>query len=428
MWLIDGETGTVYGHAMAVSETELYIQPLVEIFKDIRSQEGISLKLASPFGLLANLAKTFYAPGGLNLDASRYARLAIDSRVIALSSEQASTTRILRHFQKLHLGPVDIEIFVKILMRTGSNLRENLPMMLERGQKATLGTDAVRVQVLLDQMLELMKRENDKDHEEGQNSGSSEFIGFMKDSSPADEEDSTKRPNARKGLQFLDDFRASRRSLSDSSTERQADNAAMRGSNTQGAIARAYNWMRQKFRSSDALEEFEIVMLGLPGSGKTDLLKHLAGEHAAKDSLSTTGFTMKRIKREDGVLKLWEISSDERFRLHWKRFCIGAAVIVFVANSYEEGRLSDARTELQKLMQEDSLQGIPLLVLSNETPGRLSGRKLSLDEVVEDLSAREPQVALGRKVFAYAIDGGKRHQAEVVVTFLLSISKQLAGV
>lgn len=202
-------------------------------------QKGINLKLASAFGLLANLAEIFHRDG-LEIDGSRYARAAFKREVIALSSEPASMIRIFESFPDLRPG--DTEILVKMLMRTGRQVRDNLPQLFGESQRAVLGDD-VRVQLLLDHLLQVVTQD-DKDHDseqEGQGLNPSEIMGFLNDSSLAHGEDSRGSPEIREGLQVLSDIGARLRALSRSSSKGSTGKLGTGRLNGCGAPARAYN-------------------------------------------------------------------------------------------------------------------------------------------------------------------------------------------
>jgi ADP-ribosylation factor-like protein 8 len=53
----------------------------------------------------------------------------------------------------------------------------------------------------------------------------------------------------------------------------------------------------------------------------------------------------------------------------WERYCRGVNAIIFVVNRYDWDALPTAREELHLLMENESLRGIPLLVLRTEGNG-----------------------------------------------------------
>lgn len=124
-----GSSGTVYGHIMAATDEHAYIQPLTDIFKAISEQASkimggiqssipVEVKLASPFGQLAELARACY-PGVTEL-AVECARQALQPEVLSRSSETSGISTVLEYIQKDHM--LDLDIIVQLLIRTGRQL------------------------------------------------------------------------------------------------------------------------------------------------------------------------------------------------------------------------------------------------------------------------------------------------------------------
>src|SRR6478736_1156058 len=86
-WVVSINNRTAYGHIMAVTSDDVLIQPLVDIFQDIQHQKKLDVKIASPFGQLANLAKHYYFSDEHHLAVS-LARKALDPGVISQSTER----------------------------------------------------------------------------------------------------------------------------------------------------------------------------------------------------------------------------------------------------------------------------------------------------------------------------------------------------
>uniref|UniRef100_A0A0D2Y9D4 Uncharacterized protein n=1 Tax=Fusarium oxysporum (strain Fo5176) TaxID=660025 RepID=A0A0D2Y9D4_FUSOF len=98
-WVVNINNRTAYGHIMAVTSDDVLIQPLVDIFQDIQNQKKLDVKIASPFGQLANLAKHYYFSHEHRLAVS-LARKALDPGVISQSTEGPQVTAMLQGFMK----------------------------------------------------------------------------------------------------------------------------------------------------------------------------------------------------------------------------------------------------------------------------------------------------------------------------------------
>lgn len=67
-----------------------------------------------------------------------------------------------------------------------------------------------------------------------------------------------------------------------------------------------------------------------------------------------------------------------RFRPLWERYCRGVQAIVYVVDAADYDSIDVAAKELQALLEKQSLDGIPLLVLGNKNdmPGALGTHQL----------------------------------------------------
>lgn len=84
----------------------------------IQSSIPVEVKLALPFGQLAELARAYY-PGVPEL-AVECARQALQPEVLSRSSETSGISTILEYIQKDHM--LDLDIIVQLLIRTGRQL------------------------------------------------------------------------------------------------------------------------------------------------------------------------------------------------------------------------------------------------------------------------------------------------------------------
>uniref|UniRef100_A0A8B9JSL7 ADP-ribosylation factor-like protein 15 n=1 Tax=Astyanax mexicanus TaxID=7994 RepID=A0A8B9JSL7_ASTMX len=97
--------------------------------------------------------------------------------------------------------------------------------------------------------------------------------------------------------------------------------------------------------------EYDVVCIGLTGSGKTSLLSKLCSE--ATDSIvPTTG-------------QIWNARADS-IKKYWSRYYQGSQGVVFVLDSASSDEdLEVARTELHSALQHPQLCTLPFLILAN---------------------------------------------------------------
>nr|XP_044994976.1 ADP-ribosylation factor-like protein 15 isoform X2 [Jaculus jaculus] len=94
-----------------------------------------------------------------------------------------------------------------------------------------------------------------------------------------------------------------------------------------------------------ARPEYDLVCIGLSGSGKTSLLLRLCSE-SPENVVSTTG--------------------ADNIRKYWSRYYQGSQGVIFVLDSASsEGDLETARNELHSALQHPQLCTLPFLILAS---------------------------------------------------------------
>lgn len=133
----------------------------------------------------------------------------------------------------------------------------------------------------------------------------------------------------------------------------------------------------------------DILMLGLNGSGKTGIVNSLSGDPAESIRPTfaptfTSGTNLSRGLKGVNV-GIWEFSGDERFRHDWSTSHLVQEVqaFMFVVDSFDVGRITEARQYLFTALQSPKVMGLPVLILANKQD--LSGA-LSPQEVAEKFS------------------------------------------
>ncbi|XP_072353154.1 ADP-ribosylation factor-like protein 15 isoform X3 [Scyliorhinus torazame] len=111
--------------------------------------------------------------------------------------------------------------------------------------------------------------------------------------------------------------------------------------------------------------EYDVVCVGLTGSGKSSLLTQLCSENT--DSIiPTTGFSIKAVPFQNAILNVKELGGAENIRKYWSRYYQGSQGVVFVLDSASsEDDLETARNELHSALQHPQLCTLPFLILAN---------------------------------------------------------------
>merc|ERR1719181_2755847 len=112
-------------------------------------------------------------------------------------------------------------------------------------------------------------------------------------------------------------------------------------------------------------QEAKILMLGLDNSGKTTALKKLAGEEI-QNITPTQGFNIKSVSVAGFKLNVWDIGGQKHIRPYWKNYYANNDAIIYMVDSADKRRSDEAAEELQSLMEEEQLAGVPTLVFANK--------------------------------------------------------------
>eukprot|EP00747_Dinoflagellata_sp_TGD_P027701 gnl/TRDRNA2_/TRDRNA2_132765_c0_seq1.p1 gnl/TRDRNA2_/TRDRNA2_132765_c0~~gnl/TRDRNA2_/TRDRNA2_132765_c0_seq1.p1 ORF type:complete len:182 (+),score=57.00 gnl/TRDRNA2_/TRDRNA2_132765_c0_seq1:88-633(+) len=112
-------------------------------------------------------------------------------------------------------------------------------------------------------------------------------------------------------------------------------------------------------------KEARILVLGLDNAGKTTILKKLSEEDITH-IMPTQGFNIKSLVHEGFKLNVWDIGGQKTIRPYWSNYFESTDALVYVIDSSDRRRLEESGTELNELLAEDKLGGIPLLVFANK--------------------------------------------------------------
>ena len=120
-----------------------------------------------------------------------------------------------------------------------------------------------------------------------------------------------------------------------------------------------------KLKSFFSSKEMEIVLVGLENSGKTTLSSQLSfGKPSNKGP--TMGLDIRTFQKDKVTMKVWDIGGQKQYRSEWGKYAIGSDAIIFVVDSSDFERVSLAKEELHKMLDDKMLNGVPILVVGNK--------------------------------------------------------------
>ncbi len=119
------------------------------------------------------------------------------------------------------------------------------------------------------------------------------------------------------------------------------------------------------FQRLVAKKHVRILMVGLDGAGKTSILYKLKmGESVA--TLPTVGFNVESIEHKNVHFTVWDVGGQDKIRPLWRHYYSTTDAIIFVVDSNDRSRVSEARNQLHKMLDDPDLDDAILLVFSNK--------------------------------------------------------------
>jgi len=112
-------------------------------------------------------------------------------------------------------------------------------------------------------------------------------------------------------------------------------------------------------------QEMRILMLGLDAAGKTTILYRLRlGEVVT--TIPTIGFNVETVEYNNLNFTVWDIGGQDKIRPLWRHYYHGSNGLIYVVDSNDRDRVEDAREELLKILNEEEMRDVALLVFANK--------------------------------------------------------------
>lgn len=86
----------------------------------------------------------------------------------------------------------------------------------------------------------------------------------------------------------------------------------------------------------------------------------------AKETVPTVNYDVQTITHRKLKMHVWDVGGQDSLRPFWRHYLTGTQGILYVVDSSDSGRLELARKELQALLVDAQLDGVPLVVLANK--------------------------------------------------------------
>ncbi|MHA1650529.1 MAG: ADP-ribosylation factor-like protein [Candidatus Helarchaeota archaeon] len=114
----------------------------------------------------------------------------------------------------------------------------------------------------------------------------------------------------------------------------------------------------------------KVSVCGLPGVGKTTLIKLLSEQCVPSEYVPTVGIDFGDTKIGEFKVSLWDLGGQEQFRFMWDSFLPGTDTILLVTDSTRAG----VQKTKELVKKYSNFNGSKLLIIANkqDLPGALS--------------------------------------------------------
>eukprot|EP00079_Xenopus_tropicalis_P018029 XP_004918747.1 PREDICTED: ADP-ribosylation factor-like [Xenopus tropicalis] len=126
----------------------------------------------------------------------------------------------------------------------------------------------------------------------------------------------------------------------------------------------------------------KIIMLGLDAAGKTTVLYKLKFNETVT-TIPTIGFNVETLEpMSDVSFTVWDLACQGKLKALWKYYFTNADGLVFVVDSADCERFQEARLDLEVILDDEEMRGVPFVVMANKQD--LPGARRPM-EVAEEL-------------------------------------------
>ncbi|CAF3690538.1 unnamed protein product [Rotaria socialis] len=128
-------------------------------------------------------------------------------------------------------------------------------------------------------------------------------------------------------------------------------------------------------------DDRRLVMCGLDAAGKTTILYALKVGKIVT-TIPTIGFNMETLEYKNLLIAAWDVGGRDQLRPFLRHYYTNTSAVVFVIDSNDRDRTSDACDQLHTLANDEMLKNLPILIYANKQD---LPNALTLDEIKEKL-------------------------------------------
>ncbi|KAA3670403.1 ADP-ribosylation factor 1, partial [Paragonimus westermani] len=117
---------------------------------------------------------------------------------------------------------------------------------------------------------------------------------------------------------------------------------------------------------------------GLDAAGKTTILYKLKlGEIVT--TIPTIGFNVETVEYKNISFTVWDVGGQDKIRRLWRHYFQNTQGLIFVVDSNDRERVGEAADELTRMLSEDELRDVVILVFANkqDLPNAMTSAELT---------------------------------------------------
>jgi len=144
------------------------------------------------------------------------------------------------------------------------------------------------------------------------------------------------------------------------------------------------------FKRLFSTKDMRILMVGLDAAGKTTILYKLKlGEIVT--TIPTIGFNVETVEYKNINFTVWDVGGQDKIRPLWRHYFQNTQGLIFVVDSNDKERITEAAEELNKMLNEDELRDAALLVFANkqDLPNAMSVAEITDKLALHSLRTRK---------------------------------------
>ena len=143
------------------------------------------------------------------------------------------------------------------------------------------------------------------------------------------------------------------------------------------------------FESFTSEKEARILMLGLDAAGKSTIV-HKMKFNESVSTIPTIGFNVDTIKFGKLSFNIWDIGGQGQLRVLWKHYFPNTDGLIYIVDSADTSRIEESKQELFRLLEDEDLRGIPVLVFANKLDLGINSVNSVADKMgLRDIKGRE---------------------------------------